>query len=85
MKKSDIAKAHARLVARAWRDESFRKALLRKPHATLKSEGLAVPKGVRVRFHQSSDKEFHIVLPARPATRVKARRPAATANLTCVG
>lgn len=84
-KKVAVAKLHASIVSRAWRDEAFRRGLLTKPHATLKAAGIAVPKGKKVRFHESSDSEVHIVLPAKPSTGVKARRPAATANLTCVG
>lgn len=82
-KKDSVAKRHAAIVARAWRDEAFRKGLLKRPHATLKAAGMPVPKGMKIRFHESSDSQVHIVIPAKPGTGVKARRPAATANLTC--
>ena len=84
MKKAQMAKHHARIVARAWRDEAFRKKLLSKPHAALKAVGIEVPKGMRIRFHQESDSAYHIVLPAKPAKGVKAKKRAATANMTCV-
>lgn len=83
-KKVATANLHAKIVARAWRDDEFREGLLKRPHATLKAAGMEVPKGKKVRFHESSESEVHIVLPAKPSTGVKARRPAATANLTCI-
>lgn len=84
MKQSEAKKHYARIVARAWRDEAYRKKLLAKPHAVLKAEGIEVPKGVRIRFHQESEKELHVVIPSKPGKLVTAKKRSATASMTCV-
>lgn len=84
MKQAEAKKHFARLVARAWRDDAFRKRLVSKPHATLKAEGIEVPKGAKVRFHQETERELHVVIPAKPGKVVTAKKRSATASMTTV-
>ncbi|HTL05617.1 MAG TPA: NHLP leader peptide family RiPP precursor [Gemmatimonadales bacterium] len=62
-----MARAPAkRIIAKTWRDEAFRRRLLRSPHKVLQEEGVRVPKGVKVKVVQNTGRVFHFVLPAKP-------------------
>jgi hypothetical protein len=63
----------ARIVAKAWKNDAFRKALIRNPRKALAGEGVDVPAGVRVRVVQNSPKVIYLVLP--PAPSAKKRKP----------
>lgn len=60
-----VEKVFSRVVARSWHDGSYRRELLREPARVLRAAGLDVPEGVRVLVHQESQREMHVVLPAR--------------------
>ena len=47
-------------------DETFRKTVDDDPAGTLRSEGLAVPKGVKVKLLSTDENTLHIVLPSAP-------------------
>jgi hypothetical protein len=54
------------LAARAQDDPSLRKRLQAEPHTVLREAGLEVPGEVRIRVHQNSEDELHLVLPREP-------------------
>ena len=55
----------ARLVARAWKDERFKRALQTDPHKVIEEEvGWPLPEGVRIRVLETSSETIQIVLPA---------------------
>ena len=59
-------KKSARVIARAWHDEAYKKRLLTDPLAALKEEGVNMPAGSKVHFHESTHNDIHMVLPPRP-------------------
>ena len=76
MARLSMAKAQARIVAKAWKSAAFRRALLKSPHKALASQGVDVPAGVRVRVVQNTPKVMYLVLPAAPKARArKTTRP----------
>jgi hypothetical protein len=63
---NDWGKKWARIVARAWADEGFKKRLLADPAAVLKEARLQVPAGIRVRVVEDTDETLHLTLPQKP-------------------
>jgi len=53
--------AFAKIVAKAWRDPTFKAALIANPAAALKAEGMDVPAGMAVTVLENTDKYFHLV------------------------
>ena len=52
------------LVAKALEDDAFRKSLVADPTGTVAAEiGRTLPDGMKLRVHQESHDELHIVLP----------------------
>ena len=62
----DKASAYGKLIARAWRDPTFKAKLLADPEATLRQAGVSIPAGVTVKVVENTGTHFHFVLPARP-------------------
>lgn len=60
------SRVYRRIVARAWRDEAFRRRLIRNPRAVLKEMGFPVPAGVKVKVLQNTRRTLYVVLPAKP-------------------
>ena len=63
----DKASAYGKLIARAWRDPSFKAKLLADPEATLRQAGVSIPAGVTVKVVEDTGTHFHFVLPAKPS------------------
>ncbi len=57
---------YGKVVARAWRDPSFKAKLIADPQATLKDAGVSVPPGVKITMVENTDKHIHVVLPLKP-------------------
>jgi Nitrile hydratase, alpha chain len=62
----DGAAAYAKVIAKAWRDPSFKAKLLADPQAVLEEAGMAVPAGVTVKVVENTATHFHVVLPPKP-------------------
>ena len=80
------AKAGAKIIAKAWHDDAFKKHLIANPHAALKENGVDVPAGVTVKVHEDSEHTHHIVLPAKPKhamTEDDLRKSHIAPNFTC--
>ncbi len=56
----------ARIVAKAWADENFKKALMEDPAAVLAEEGLEAPANICLQVVENTDQRIHLVLPAPP-------------------
>jgi hypothetical protein len=57
----------AQLIAKAWKDEAFKQALLREPKAVLERElGAALPAGLRVEVLAPPANTICLVLPPPP-------------------
>jgi hypothetical protein len=61
------AAGYAKVVARAWTDEAFKRRLLADPVAALAEMGARVPAGMTVRVVESTDALTYLILPPRPA------------------
>lgn len=59
--------AKAKVIAKAWKDPSFKQKLLKDPKAALKEMGYAAPANVTVKCVEESKGSLTFVLPATPA------------------
>ena len=66
-KEQDKASAYGKIIAKAWRDPTFKAKLLADPQGTLRQAGVGIPAGVTVKVVENTDKHFHFVLPAKPS------------------
>ena len=57
----------ARLIAKAWKDETFKQALISDPKATIENElGTKFADGLDVQVHEQTENTVHLVLPPKP-------------------
>ncbi len=56
----------AKIIARAWEDEAFRKQLDSDPVAALKAAGVPLPDGLKVVVEHEPAETLLIVIPAKP-------------------
>ena len=60
----------ARIIARAWQEESFKQELLRDPKGLLERQyGITLPEGVELRVHEETPSALHVVLPTDPSRK----------------
>jgi len=64
--REEQGKKYAKLIAKAWSDESFKEKLLSDPRAVLEAEGISVPPGVEVNVLEQTDNVGFIVIPKLP-------------------
>jgi hypothetical protein len=64
---SELQKNYAKIVARAWRDEGFKKRLVSDPGSVLKEGGLYVAPNRTVKVVEQTNEVFYFMLPQRPA------------------
>jgi hypothetical protein len=57
----------SKVIAKAWKDPSFKQKLLKDPKAALKEMGCDVPEKVTVKCVEESKSTLTFVLPAAPA------------------
>jgi len=57
---------YARVVARAWHDETFKEKLKNNPRDALADHGVKVPSGAKVKVVENSAEIVHFVLPTPP-------------------
>lgn len=63
----DQARLWAKVVAKAWADEAYKKKLISDPVAVLKAEGIETPQGAQLKVVEDTATLRHLVLPAMPA------------------
>jgi hypothetical protein len=66
MDKEQHSKAIARIVAKCWMDEGYKKSFIADPAAALKDEGIIVPDGVKIRVLEDTPELRSFILPAKP-------------------
>ncbi len=67
MKKTiEERKQYAKVIAKAWQDEEFKKRLLADSATVIKETGIEMPKGMTVRFVEGKENEILVPLPPRP-------------------
>ena len=59
-------KKMAKLLAKVWSDETFKKRLLSDSRAVLESEGIIVPPGVEVKVLEQTENVAYFVIPILP-------------------
>lgn len=67
MDRAALQKAYAKVVAKAWSDEGFKRRLLANPTTVLKEHGIETPAGVEFRVVEDTKQLAHFVLPPAPA------------------
>lgn len=62
-------KQWAKIVAKAWADEDFKKRLQADPASVLKEEGWTIfPEGVSIRVEEAEPNEALLVIPSKPSS-----------------
>ncbi len=61
--KGESRKKVARVIAKAWADEGYKKRLAADPMAVLAEEGIDVPQGVTVKVVEETEEVRFLVLP----------------------
>ena len=64
--REEQGKKYAKLIAKAWSDESFKERLLSDSRAVLEAEGISVPLGVDVKVLEQTDTQLFMVIPIKP-------------------
>ncbi len=85
--KRALNKKIAQVIAKAWADPKYKNRLKREPRKVLGEEGLAPPKGARVKVVENSATSLHFVLAHKPEGEITdkvAREHAAKAAFTIV-
>ena len=65
--KQDLSKTWARVVAKAWADEEYKRRLLADPAAVAREEGVPVPEGLTLKVVEDVPGTRTLVLPPQPA------------------
>ena len=60
-------KVVAKIIAKAWSDEAFKKRLLAEPDKVLAEHGIEAPAGMEMKVVENTDKVSYFVLPTMPA------------------
>jgi hypothetical protein len=84
--REEQGKKYAKLIAKAWSDESFKERLLTNSRAVLEAEGFSVPPGVDVKVLAQTDTQLFMVIPIKPegvAAELLDERAAAWGCLGC--
>ena len=65
--REEQGKKYAKLIAKAWSDESFKERLLSDSRAVLEAEGIRLPPGVDVKVLEQTESQYFIVIPKKPS------------------
>ncbi|MBI4797589.1 MAG: nitrile hydratase subunit alpha [Desulfarculus sp.] len=65
--REEAARLWAKVVAKAWADEAYKKKLISDPAAVLRAEGIEAPEGAQINVVEDTAALRHLVLPAMPA------------------
>lgn len=60
-------KKYGQLIAKCWADEEFKKKFIKSPAKVLKEQGIEVPKGMKFKVVENTDKLAYIVIPQKPS------------------
>jgi hypothetical protein len=56
------------IIVKAWRDECFRKNLLKDPKKTIEDEfNITVPKDMNISVHEENENSLHLIVPSVPS------------------
>lgn len=57
---------YAKMIVKAWKDPKFKEQLLKDPENTLASEGIQLPRDIKITAYENTDKQFNLVIPLKP-------------------
>lgn len=70
MPSKDFTKAWSEIVARAWKDEKFKKKLLSNPKEAAKEFGLDIPADANIQVVENTEKNRYFILPRKPSVEL---------------
>jgi len=84
--RKEQSKKMAKVIARAWSDESFKERFLAEPRKVLAECEIYLPAGVEVNVVEQTDKVMYVVLPLKPGQEwmVKPMMSEDTDEISCV-
>lgn len=65
---SERQKKISEVIARVWKDESYKKKLISDPRGTLAQAGLEFPANVNLKVFEDTTDTINLVIPRNPAT-----------------
>ncbi len=72
MKKTiEERKQYAKIIAKAWADDAFKKRLIEDPAAVLDENGIEIPEGTTIKFIEGKENEILLPIQPRPAWTTK--------------
>ena len=66
IKNEDMRKKYAKIVAKAWVDEDYKKNLLNNTETVLKDEGIEIPAGLKIKIIEEPENTKIFTLPQKP-------------------
>ncbi len=54
------------IIEKAWKDENFKQELIKNANEALKSVGVDIPEGVKVKAVEETDTLVYLVIPQKP-------------------
>ncbi len=63
MEQDEMRKKYAKIVAKAWADEDYKKNLLNNTETILKDEGFEIPAGLKIKIIEEPENTKIFVLP----------------------
>ena len=86
--REEQGKKYAKLIAKAWSNESFKERRLTDSRTVLEAEGIRVPPGVDVKVVEQTDTQLFVVIPKIPSGGagvfvVEERNPGAGLSAGC--
>jgi len=62
----EMRKKYAKIVAKAWADDDYKKKLIENPKEILKQEGIVIPDNIKIRILENSETKLNFILPPKP-------------------
>lgn len=76
---SDFNKKWAQVVAKGWKDPSFKEKLFKNPEQVLKENGIEAPAGKSFELHDASEKKIYLTFPPKPSGEISEEQLKSTA------
>jgi hypothetical protein len=83
MKKEEMQKAWAKIIAKSWTDPSFKQKLLKNPSAVLEEYGIERYHHASFEIVENTEKKTYLVLPEKPKGELSEEKLKAVAAGSC--
>lgn len=67
LKKEEMQKAWAKIIAKAWSDPKFKEKLMKDPKGVLESNGIQISPQTKVVVNENSKNTLYLTLPEKPS------------------